>query len=82
MFRDSSALVPLLLAEQRSAALTALLAGDKEATIWWATPLEFQSAIRAIRVVETIPESPAAAGDVVSTTPLESSRRRAERDHD
>ena len=46
MFWDSSALVPLLLPEDRSVALTALLAADKESTIWWATPLECQSAIQ------------------------------------
>ena len=45
MFWDSSALVPLLLAEARSAPLTALLADDKEMTMWWATPLECQSAL-------------------------------------
>ena len=46
MFWDSSALVPVLLPEERSAVLTARLADDKEATIWWATPLECQSAIQ------------------------------------
>jgi predicted nucleic acid-binding protein len=46
MFWDSSALVPLLLAEPRSVDLTALLGGDKEPTLWWATPLECQSAIQ------------------------------------
>ena len=46
MFWDSSALVPLLLPEGRSAPLTTLLASDKEPTIWWATPLECQSAIQ------------------------------------
>lgn len=46
MFWDSSALVPLLLPEDRSAALTAELLADKEPTIWWATPLECQSAIQ------------------------------------
>ena len=45
MFWDSSALVPLLLPEDRSAALTTLLAEDKEMTIWWATPLECQGAV-------------------------------------
>lgn len=45
MFWDSSALVPLLVAEDRSAELTALLAEDKEMTMWWATPLECQSAL-------------------------------------
>ena len=46
MFWDSSALVPLLLAESRSEVLTSLLAGDAEPVIWWATPLECQSALQ------------------------------------
>jgi uncharacterized protein len=45
MFWDSSALVPLLFPEDRSAQLTTLVSGDKEMTIWWATPLECQSAM-------------------------------------
>jgi len=45
MFWDSSALVPLLVSEARSAELTALLADDKEMTMWWATPLECQAAL-------------------------------------
>jgi hypothetical protein len=45
MFWDSSALVPILLPEARSETLTALLASDKEVVIWWATPLECQSAL-------------------------------------
>ena len=45
MFWDSSALVPLLLPEPRSARLTELLLDDREVVIWWATPLECQSAI-------------------------------------
>lgn len=45
MFWDSSALVPLLVAESSSADLTALVADDKEMTMWWATPLECQSAL-------------------------------------
>lgn len=45
MFWDSSALVPVLLPEARSEALTTLLTTDKETVIWWATPLECQSAI-------------------------------------
>jgi len=44
MFWDSSAIVPLLFPEAHSAALTTLVAEDKEVTIWWATPLECQSA--------------------------------------
>ena len=45
MFWDSSALVPLLLPEERSVVLTGLLAEDKAMTMWWATPLECQSAV-------------------------------------
>lgn len=45
MFWDSSALVPILLPESRSEALIALLAADREVVIWWATPLECQSAL-------------------------------------
>ncbi len=45
MFWDSSALVPILLPESRSDTLTALLVADKEVVMWWATPLEVQSAL-------------------------------------
>lgn len=45
MFWDSSALVPLLLPEARSTELTKALASDAEATIWWSTPVECQSAL-------------------------------------
>lgn len=46
MFWDSSAIVPLLIAERRSEVLTGHLAADAEPVIWWATPLECQSAIQ------------------------------------
>ncbi len=46
MFWDSSALVPMLVSESRSEAVTSLLAADDEPVIWWATPLECQSALR------------------------------------
>jgi predicted nucleic acid-binding protein len=45
MFWDSSALVPILLPETRSEALVARLSSDREVVIWWATPLECQSAL-------------------------------------
>jgi predicted nucleic acid-binding protein len=44
-FWDSSAVLPLVLEEPRSAALRKLLRGDTEAAIWWATPVECVSAI-------------------------------------
>ncbi len=46
MFWDSSALVPILLPEAPSEALTRLLSEDAEPVIWWATPLECQSALQ------------------------------------
>lgn len=46
MFWDSSAVVPLLLSEARSEALTQKLSSDTEPVIWWTTPLECQSAIQ------------------------------------
>ncbi len=45
MFWDSSAVVPLLVAEVSSSAAAAILLEDKEMTMWWATPLECQSAL-------------------------------------
>lgn len=46
MFRDSSAIVPLLIGDARSEPLTQQLSGDAEPVIWWTTPLECQSAIQ------------------------------------
>lgn len=45
MFWDSSAIVPLILSELRSADLTERLAGDDAVAIWWGTPSECLSAI-------------------------------------
>lgn len=44
MFWDSSAIVPLLLPEKHSGLLVSLAKG-KGFSIWWATPLECQSAV-------------------------------------
>jgi hypothetical protein len=46
MFWDSSALVPLLVSEPRSRELMSLLRADPAPVIWWATPVECQSALR------------------------------------
>lgn len=45
MFWDSSALVPLLVAEPRTAQIGALAKEERRAVIWWATPVECQTAI-------------------------------------
>lgn len=44
-FWDSSALVPLLVAEASSERLTALMREDPAAAVWWTTPVECASAI-------------------------------------
>ena len=46
MFWDTSAIVPLLVDEAQSAALTGQLEADREPAIWWTTPVECQSAIQ------------------------------------
>jgi predicted nucleic acid-binding protein len=45
MFWDSSALVPAILPGQASTVLLALLGSDRQKTIWWACPVECQSAV-------------------------------------
>lgn len=45
MFWDSSALVPLLVAEAGSRELTALLRADLTPATWWGSPVECQSAL-------------------------------------
>ena len=88
MFWDSSAVVPLLLPESRSATLVALLTSDKEAVIWWATPLECQSAL--YRRHRDEPLAPAALAQATgrmrafvehadSVAPTDEVRRRAAR---
>lgn len=44
-FWDSSAVVPLLVAEDLSAPLQDLYAQDGSAVVWWATPVECVSAV-------------------------------------
>lgn len=88
MFWDSSALVPLLVSESRSAALTTLLAEDKEMTMWWAPPLECQSALhRRHREMPLDPALLAAATERLravvehadTVSPTDEVRRRAAR---
>jgi hypothetical protein len=49
MFWDSSALVPLLIAESGSSEMAALLRSDKAPAIWWGSPVECQSALQRRR---------------------------------
>jgi predicted nucleic acid-binding protein len=48
MFWDSSSLIPLLLPESRSAALTATFNDDRHPVIWWVTPVECHSALARV----------------------------------
>ena len=45
MFWDSSAVVPTLVVTSRSRELARLLGADPRPAIWWATPVECQSAL-------------------------------------
>ena len=49
MFWDSSAMVPTLVPEQRSAMAASLLGSDRNVVLWWASPVECQSAIHRHR---------------------------------
>jgi uncharacterized protein len=48
-FWDSSALVPLLVTEARSASVRPLLERDPQLVIWWGTPVECWSAVSRLR---------------------------------
>jgi predicted nucleic acid-binding protein len=48
MFWDSSSLIPLILPEARSAALTKAFNEDRHPVIWWVTPVECQSALARV----------------------------------
>ena len=88
MFWDSSAVVPLLLAEARSAELSALLATDAAPAIWSFTAVECHSALYRRRREATLP-SPvvreavqrldAFCQDATEISPTDVVRRRAAR---
>ena len=68
MFWDSSAVVPVLIAEARSSEILALLRSDRAPAIWWASPVECQSALHRRR-----------REDVISPTALAEALARLER---
>jgi uncharacterized protein len=45
MFWDTSSLIPLILPEARSGALTAAFNEDRHPVVWWVTPVECHSAL-------------------------------------
>jgi len=63
MFWDSSAVVPLLLAEARSSEMTALLRADRAPAIWWGSPVECRSALHRRRREDVL--SPAGLADAL-----------------
>lgn len=64
MFWDSSAVIPVLVAEARSAEMVALLASDRAPALWWAGPVECQSALHRRRREKVL--SPAALADALA----------------
>ena len=88
MFWDSSALIPILLPERRSAALTEAMAADREVTLWWGTPVECLSAIYrrhrecplpAALLTEALNRLRALVEDADTVSPTDEVRRRAGR---
>jgi predicted nucleic acid-binding protein len=63
MFWDSSAVVPVLIAEARSSGMSALLRSDRAPAIWWACPVECQSALHRRRREKVL--SPAALAEAL-----------------
>jgi hypothetical protein len=55
MFWDSSAVVPLLVPDARSTSLTAIARSDPELVLWWASPVECQSALHRQQRDDALP---------------------------
>ena len=88
MFWDTSAIIPVLLPEPRSAALTEALASDREVTLWWGTPVECLSAVYrrhrdspvpAPLLTEALSRLRALVEDADAVSPTDEVRRRAGR---
>ena len=88
MFWDTSAIIPVLLPESRSGAITDALAADREVTLWWGTPVECLSAIyrrhrespvAAPLMTEALSRIRALVEDADTVSPTDEVRRRAGR---
>lgn len=64
MFWDSSAVIPVLIAEARSAEMVSLLASDRAPALWWTSPVECQSALHRRRREKVL--SPAVLADALA----------------
>jgi uncharacterized protein len=62
MFWDSSAVVPLLVADTQSAALSALMTTDREPTLWWGSPVECLSALYRRHRKQPLPQAALSGG--------------------
>jgi predicted nucleic acid-binding protein len=93
-FWDSSAVVPLVVAEVSSSALRTMVAEDPEAAVWWATEVECVSAIArrersgeldpadASVALETLAELVSRWVEVPPTPTVKDDARRVVRTHD
>ena len=88
MFWDSSAVVPLLVAESRSPEMAALLRADRAPAMWWGSPVECQSALHrrrrddtlsAAALIEALARLERLTEDVDIVTPTSRVRERAGR---
>jgi predicted nucleic acid-binding protein len=88
MFWDTSALIPVVLPEGRSAPLTDALTADREVTLWWGTPVECLSATYRRHRETSLPGSLLTAAlnrlralveDADTVAPTDDVRRRAGR---
>ena len=60
-FWDSSAVLPLLVAEPRTDAMAALIRDDPAAAVWWVTPVECWSALARLERERRLTEEGLAA---------------------
>ena len=88
MFWDSSALVPVLVAEAGSRELTALLRADRAPATWWGSPVECQSALQRrhrerrltrVRLTDALTRLTALIEDIDMVAPTGRLRERAGR---
>lgn len=88
MFWDSSAVVPLLVAEARSSEMTNLLREGRTPAVWWATVIECRSAIQRLHRESPFPREVLDSAlrrleqlleDCDTVPPTEEVRRRAGR---
>lgn len=93
-FWDTSAVVPLLLAQRASAAMDELYGSDQALIVWWATRVECESAISreerlerlrapaARKARQTLDQLAATWQEIAAVEPVRDAARRLLRTHD